>query len=146
MPNQISSMLLDAPGTPDYSNAALPCPELAGRKIRLRGATPIYLIDPDGYRRLIPFPLTFMNLFKDSSLLEVRVCNSVEGIIAGEPFDEGSVLLRGRSSEKTYLLDRKKKRLIPNLRTMHKYEFNEEAVVVVPQIVVDAIPDGDLWE
>jgi hypothetical protein len=29
---------------------------------------------------------------------------------------------------------------------MQKYDFAEESVVVVPQIVIDAIPEGDLWE
>src|SRR5436853_6035990 len=42
-------------------------PELAGYKVRMTGQTPIYVIDRYGYRRLVPFPHTFMHLFKDSA-------------------------------------------------------------------------------
>jgi hypothetical protein len=146
MLSQILPVLLDTLTTVDCSRAAAPRPEMAGCKVRVRGTTPIYLIDPDGYRRLIPFPLTFMNLFKDASLLKVQVCNSLADIIEGDPLDDGTVLLRGRSSEKIYLLDQKKKRLITNLSVMNKYEFSEQAVVVVPQGVIEALPDGETWE
>jgi len=148
MLGQIAPVLLDALDTlsvADCSRPALPRPDLAGCKLRLRGATPIYVIDPDGYRRLIPFPLTYMNLFKDASLLQVQVYNSLADIIEGEPLDDGTILLRGRCSEKIYLLDQKKKRLIPSLRIMDKYEFNAQAAVVVPQILIDALPDGEAW-
>jgi hypothetical protein len=149
MLSQIAPVLLDAVDTRVAANGsgpAEPRPELAGCKVRSRGTTPIYLIDPDGYRRMIPFPLTYMNLFKDASLLRVQVCSSLADIIEGEPLDDGTVLVRGRCSEKIYLLDQRKKRLIPNLRIIDKYEFNEEAAVVVPQIVIDALPDGEAWE
>jgi len=40
-------------------DAPEPHPELAGCKVRITGTTPIFVIDRKGYRRLIPFPLTF---------------------------------------------------------------------------------------
>jgi hypothetical protein len=105
------------------------------------------VIDRLGYRRLIPFPLTFMNLFQDAAVFQgVIVANSVAEIAEGPALDEGAVLLRGRSSELIYLLDQGRKRLITNALMMQKYDFAEESVVVVPQIVIDAIPEGDLWE
>ena len=145
MPNQILPTFPGAPGTIDSCDEALPRPELAGCKIRIRGTTPIYLIDPDGYRRLVPFPLTFMNLFEDKAFLEVTVANGTE-IAEGPALDNGAVLLRARSCERIYLLDQGKKRLITSQSIMGKYQFNEDAVVVVPRIVLDAVPDGDIWE
>jgi hypothetical protein len=146
MANQISLAILDMPGMADSCNLAGLHPELAGCKVRIRGTTPIYLIDPGGYRRLVPFPLTFMNLFEDRALLQVLVASGFSEIVEGPTLDNGAVLLRGTSSERIYLLDHGKKRLITSQRIMEKYEFSEEAVVVVPRSVMDAVPDGEIWE
>jgi len=124
----------------------LPHPELAGCKVRATGTTPIYVVDRKGFRRFIPFPLTFLNLFEDTAMLQVLVSSSVADISEGPPLDDGAVLIRGRSSERIYLLDGGKKRLITGQSVMHKYEFSEESVIVAPQILVDAVPDGEIWE
>lgn len=128
------------------AEATEPHPELAGCKVRVTGTTPIYVIDRKGYRRLIPFPLTFLNLFEDVSMLQVLVSTSIANISEGLPLDDGAVLLRGRGCERIYLLDRGKKRRITSRRIMDKYEFSEQSVVVAPQIIVEAIPDGEVWE
>jgi hypothetical protein len=146
MANQIPPAIFDLPGGADSHDLATPRPELAGCKVRIRGTTPIYLIDPDGYRRLVPFPLTFMNLFEDRALLEIVVASSVTEIAEGPAMDNGAVLLRGMSCECIYLLDQGKKRLITSRQIMDKYQFSEQAVVVIPRIVLDAIPDGEIWE
>lgn len=125
---------------------AAPRPDLAGVQVRMRGTDAIYLIDPDGFRRFVPFPLTFINLFEDSSVLQTMVLDSIAGIADGPAFDEGAVLLRGRSCENIYLLDRGRKRLITSRQIMEKYRFNEEAVVAIPRLVLDAIPEGQIWE
>lgn len=146
MLNGVSPVLLDVPDVMDACDCGLPRPDLAGCRVRVRGTTPIYLIDSEGYRRLVPFPLTFMNLFQDSTLLEVLVSGAVAEMPEGPPLDNGAVLLRGNCCERIYLLDQGKKRLITSQRVMEKYGFNEEAVVVVPKIVVAAVPDGEIWE
>jgi len=79
-------------------------------------------------------------------MLRVLVSTNVAGISEGPPLDDGAVLIRGRGSEPIYLLDRGKKRLITCKGTMDKYGFSETSVVVVPQILMDAVPDGDIWE
>lgn len=127
--------------------AGIPRPELAGAKVRLPGETAIYVIDRLGYRRLIPFPLTFMNLFKDSAIVrDVLVASSVSEIPEGAALDEGALLVRGRCSERIYLLDKGRKRLISSQAIMHKYDFDEQSVMVVPQILIDAVPEGQSWE
>jgi hypothetical protein len=123
------------------------CPELAGLKVRTSGATAIYLIDGNGYRRLIPFPSTFINLFNDSALDEALLkTDMVADIAEGPALDDGAVLIRAVSSESLYLMDKGKKRPIAGQRVMDKYGFCEAYVVSVPQIVIDAIPTGDAWE
>lgn len=139
-------ILLGAQSLAECRKIAAPHPELAGCKVRIPGTTPIYVIDPEGYRRLVPFPLTFINLFEDMALLNTQVSTGVIEIAEGPALDEGALLLRGRSCECIYLLDQGKKRLITSQRVMRKYQFSEEAVVVVPKIVIDALPEGEIWE
>jgi hypothetical protein len=125
----------------------VPCPELAGLMVRKRGTTPIYIIDHNGYRRLVPFPSTFISLFKDSTLdQDLLDADMVAEMAEGPPLDEGAILIRGISSESIYLIDQGKKRSIASQEVMGKYGFNEDCVIVVPQILINSIPTGDVWE
>lgn len=124
-----------------------PHPELAGLKVRTIGETPIYLIDREGYRRQVPFPLAFINLFNDLSALRgVQTTHSTEEIASGPALDERAIMVRGTQSERIYLMDHGKKRLISSPQVMQKYGFDESCVVAVPQVVVEAIPAGEAWE
>ena len=128
------------------SEIPMPCPELAGMKVRIPGRETLYVVDRLGYRRRIPFPLAFVNLFKDSAFHGMRVDSSVADIAEGPSLDEDAMLLRGAASEKIYLLDGGRKRLIGDRGVMEKYGFNEAAVVVVPQAIVNALFSGDAWD
>src|SRR5436305_6451340 len=122
-------------------------PDLAGCKVRITGKTPIYVIDSNGYRRLVPFPLTFMNLFQDHAVFQgVLVAEGVADMAEGPALDDGAILVRGMCSEDIYLMDKGKKRPISSASIMDKYGFDEASVVVVPQILVDSIPMGEVWE
>jgi hypothetical protein len=124
-----------------------PYPELSGLKARVTGTTPIYVIDRSGYRRYVPFPLTFVNLFGDSIFFErMMVSEDVADIAEGPPLDERAILVRGASSESIYLIDGGTKKLITSARIMDKYGFDERCVVSVPQILIDSIPIGEVWE
>jgi hypothetical protein len=129
-----------------HVEVALPQPELAGSKVRIPGQETLYVIDRLGYRRRIPFPLAFVNLFRDSAFHGVQVHSSVADIAEGPSLDEDAILLRGAASEKIYLLDGGRKRLIGGRQVMQKYGFNEAAVTVLPQAVVNALFNGDAWE
>lgn len=143
----LNRLPLDVPLELASPPTGAPRPDLAGSKVRVAGRTPIYVIDQLGYRRLIPFPLTFMNLFKDESVFQgVVVASSVAEIPEGPALDEGALLVRGRCSERIYLLDQGRKRPISSQAIMDKYDFDEESVVVVPQILIDAVPEGKPWE
>src|SRR5256714_12884367 len=110
-------------------------PDLAGCKARVTGKTAIYVIDRRGYRRLIPFPLTFMNLFKDHEVFQgVLVADGISDIAEGPALDDGAILIRGIRSEDIYLMDKGRKRLISTASTMDKYGFGEASMNVVHQI------------
>jgi hypothetical protein len=125
----------------------VPYPEFAGLLARKRGTTPVYIVDRNGYRRLVPFPSTFINLFEDSTLDQALLdADMVAEIAEGPALDEGAILIRGISSEAIYLMDQGRKRSITSQEVMEKYGFNEDYVIVVPQILLNAVPTGDVWE
>src|SRR5436305_15164289 len=75
-------------------------PDLAGCKVRVTGKTPIYVIDSRGYRRLVPFPLTFMNLFKDHAVFQdVLVSDWISDIAEGPRLYDATILVRRMYSE-----------------------------------------------
>lgn len=124
-----------------------PHPELAGQRVRIPGTIPIYLVDRNGYRRCVPFPLTFLNLFGDGiSFNGVVVAEDVAEIAEGPPLDERAILVRGATSEAIYLMDRGVKKRISSSEMMSKYGFDERSIVCVPQVLIDSIPAGEVWE
>jgi len=124
-----------------------PHPELAGLKVRIPGTTPIYVIDRKGYRRQVPFPLTFLNLFGDTiPSRNMMVADDVADIAAGPALDERAILVRGASSESIYLMDRGMKKRIGSPMVMDRYGFDERCIVSVPQVLIDSIPEGEVWE
>jgi hypothetical protein len=127
-------------------SSGTPRPDLAGSKVRAFGDDTLFLIDRHGYRRRIPFPVTFIHLFQDSTFHAIRTMSSVAEIAQGPAFDDDALLLRGAASEQIYLLDGVRKRRITSRRVMEKYGFNEAAVVVAPQAVVNALREGEVWE
>jgi hypothetical protein len=124
-----------------------PHPEIAGQRVRIPGTIPIYLIDRNGYRRCVPFPLTFLNLFGDCTTFSgIMVAEDVADIAEGFPLDERAILVRGATSEAIYLMDRGTKKLISSSQVMSKYGFDERSVICVPQVLIDSIPAGEVWE
>jgi hypothetical protein len=147
----INQIAIESQGIPGPAGglhiAGVPRPELAGLKVRITGEAPIYVIDRKGFRRAIPFPLTFINLFQDVAVYQgVLVSEAVAQIAEGPALDDGALLVRGACSEDIYLLDRGKKRLISSPEIMDKYDFNEYSIIAVPQILIDAVPTGEVWD
>ncbi len=141
--NEIPMEFVDRAPTTD----SVAQPKLAGRKVRVRGMSAIYVIDGQGYRRLVPFPLTFMNLFADRAAFhDILVSDDIADIAEGPALDDGAILVRGTHSEGVYLLDKRRKHLIAGRDVMARYDFEDKNVVVVPQIVLDSIPAGEDWQ
>jgi hypothetical protein len=120
-----------------------PRPDLAGLRVKLPNEPAIYLIDPDGYRRWIPNPQTYNNLFRDWNGVVIDI--DVNEIAAGSPLTDGAVLVIGIGTAPVYLVSNGIKRWITSPATMDKYYFNWQTVFQIPHVVVDSIPTGPSW-
>jgi hypothetical protein len=127
----------------DRLASAEPRPDLAGLRIKAANAAPIYLIDPEGYRRWIPDPVTFDNLFRGWD--GVIVVLDIASIAARSNISSGAVLIRGNGRAPVYLVSNGFKRWITSPAAMDKYYFDWNKVQVLPPIVVDSIQTGASW-
>jgi hypothetical protein len=105
--------------------------------------TAVYLIDPDGYARWIPNRLTYNNLFLDGE--GILHDASLAEIAQHFPLSSGACLAQGDITEEVYLVDQGVRRWIARPKVMAKYHFNPKKVVVVPQVVINAVPAGRIW-
>jgi hypothetical protein len=128
-------------GAANVAAAAVPRPDYAGLRVMEHTGPAIYLIDPDGYRRWIPDPTTFNNLFRDWSVERMDLSNIPEA----SPLTSGAVLAIGSGTAPVYLVSNGVKRWITSGGAMDKYNFKWEHVVQVPRVLVDSIPSGPSW-
>jgi hypothetical protein len=124
-------------------------PDLSGLRLKLPNQLSIYVVDAEGFRRLIPNPTTYNNLFRgwDGVIVDIDVAEVSERVA----LIDGAVLMRGDQSAAFFILDRDEsgvmvKRWITTPDMFDKYYFDWKKVVVVPQTVVDAVPTGRVWE
>jgi hypothetical protein len=118
-------------------------PDLAGLRVKAPNAAPIYLIDPEGYRRWIPDPTTYNNLFRDWN--GVVVALDVASIPERPALSHGAVLVRGDGQAPVYLVSNGVKRWITSPAAMDKYYFSWDRIQVLPPVVVDSIPTRGAW-
>jgi hypothetical protein len=112
---------------------------LNGQRLKLPGDPGIFLID-QGYRRLIPDLETYFGLFRDN---EVVLDPHINEIPVGTPISHGACLAKANDGTATvWLVDNRQKRAIASLAIFGKYHFNENRIVFVPRVVIEAIPDG----
>ena len=123
--------------------AVIPRPDLAGLRVKLPTQPQIYLIDPDGYRRWIPNPDTYNNLFRDWNGVVTDI--DINEIAEGSALTDGAVLVRGSNSAPVYLVSNSMRRWVTSPAAMDKYHFNWNRVYVVPPVLVDFIPQGQNW-
>jgi hypothetical protein len=132
------------------ANAAIPRPDLAGQQYRLATSDPrVYLVDPEGYLRHIPDPVTSRNLFHVNQLVQVNP--NLFSIALGSALTPGSILVKGDAGAAICVLSSTNassqvvRRCVSSPGIMTKYGFNWSAVRTVPQFVFDALPVGAPW-
>ena len=125
------------------TSSSQPRPDLSGLRVKAPNAAPIYLIDPEGYRRWIPDPTTYDNLFRDWN--GVVVALDVSSVPERPALSRGSVLVRGNGQAPVYLVSNGIKRWITSPAAMDKYYFAWNRIQVLPPVVVDSIPTGGAW-
>jgi hypothetical protein len=119
----------------------IPRPDLNGIRMTLPGPSTVWLIDR-GYKRGIPNPETYNNLFRDWNGIVVSI--DVNEIPSGPNITNGAILATRPGPGTVYLIDNGVKRGILNPAVMDKYHFAWNRIYRVPQIVLDSIPDGDI--
>lgn len=123
----------------------LPVPrvELAGARVKLPTRSEIYVIDPNGYRRWIPDPDTYNNLFRDWNGVIIDL--DINDIPAAAPLTSGAVLMRASNAAPVYIVSNGIKRWITSPAAMDKYYFNWARIYVLPSVVVDSVQRGPDW-
>jgi len=116
-----------------------PRPDLNGLRVKMPNQPEIYLIDR-GYRRWIPNPATFNNLFRDWNGIVVDI--NIDEIPLAPQITSGAVLVRAIGAAPVYLVDAGVKRWIVSPAMMDKYYFAWNRVYVLPAGSVDPIPVG----
>jgi hypothetical protein len=114
-------------------------PDLNGYRLKAPGDPKIFLVD-QGYRRWIPDPATYNNLFRDWNgiVQDPLIYDVPEGL----PIASGSVLARGSGTAPVYFVEPGSKRWIANPHTMDVYYFSWGMVYVIPPVLLAGIPDG----
>jgi hypothetical protein len=124
----------------EAERAAAPRPDLDGVRCKFTNRPHIYVIMDGGYRRHIPDPDTYNNLFR--SWGGIVVDNDIDEISETRALQSGAVLVRGHLTPHVYLVDHGQKRHVTSPAAMDKYQFNWSRVYVIPQSTVDAMPTG----
>lgn len=117
-----------------------PRPDLDGVRCMFTNRPHIYIIMNGGYRRHIPDPTTYNNLFR--SWGGIVVDNDIDEIPETRALQSGAVLIRGHQTPHVYMIDHGHKRHVTSPAAMDKYHFSWDRVNVIPQSSVDAIPEG----
>ena len=115
-------------------------PDLAGLRIKDPIGPRVYLIDDDGTKRLIPDPPTYGALFRDWNGIEnVADTNTIDD---GADITVGAILAKSNQFANVYLIDNGTKRRVASPAVMDKFYFAWNKIQVVPEIVLEFIPNG----
>ncbi|MBL7259426.1 hypothetical protein [Paractinoplanes lichenicola] len=135
---------LTAAGQPAAADARLdPHTWLSGQRVQAPGGPAIYLVDPEGYRRWIPDPATYDNLFRnwDGVIQDPHL-----GLIPErDALTSGAFLAIAQPRPQVYLVSNGVKRWITSPAVMDKYNFSWEKIQKVSPLVLDAVPEGAPW-
>jgi hypothetical protein len=117
-----------------------PRPDLDGLRVAIPGDAKVYLIMDGGYRRLIPNPPTYNNLFRswNGIISDIGV-----GLIPElPPLSNLAVLVRAAGTAPVYLVSNGRKCWVTSKEAMDRYDFASNKIVELSPAVVDAIPNG----
>jgi hypothetical protein len=111
--------------------------DLNGLLLQLAGEAEVYLVI-NGFRRLVPNMDTFYNVFVRSAKITPF---DISQVSLGPQLSHGTSLVNGESAD-VYLVSTGVKMLIPSMDIFNRYQFNTSTIKKLPQVVIDAIPNG----
>ncbi len=115
-------------------------PDLAGRRLQGVNDPAVYLVDDNGFRRWIPNPPTYNNLFRDwNGIVEVIDINDID---RGPDISDGAILAKDPNLPPVYLIDNGQKRWVTSPAVMDKFYFSWQTIHAVPNIVLSFVPSG----
>jgi|WetSurMetagenome_2_1015567.scaffolds.fasta_scaffold11243_6 hypothetical protein len=100
----------------------------------------VFSIFPGNIFMYIPNAETFNNLFRDWNRI-IGLNLSGSEIIMN--LSNGAVLASGNIDNKVYLISNNEKRWIQSSAIMDKYYFSWNNIYVIPQVIIDSIPNGN---
>lgn len=118
-----------------------PRTDLDGLRVTIPGSPAIYLID-GGYRRWVPNPGTYNDLFADWN--GIQSSSDFAAVPIGTPIASGSNVAQATGQPAIYFIDGSAKRHIVNPGVMTYWAFGVPRQV--EESVLDAMPDGPLIE
>lgn len=120
-----------------------PLPAYAGARIQSWTTGKVYLVDPEGYKRWIPDPMTYHGLFRSPRVVTVdeRLVNAIE---ERPPLESGAALAAA-PGEAVYFVTNGEKRLISSQSVLARYGFDPAKVLDVPAPIMHAVPTGEPW-
>jgi hypothetical protein len=129
--------------TEDRPQTPIERPDLNGRRLVSRESPEVWLVF-HGRRHLIPDAEVHGRLFASTDL---TVTGEIEGVIRGPDIHPDAVLICAGADGPAYLLTAAyeggvRKHLIPDDQAMELFEFDRSKALVVPPLVLGAIPAG----
>ncbi|WP_033341556.1 hypothetical protein [Catenuloplanes japonicus] len=124
--------------------AVNPHKELSGKRIKSPDNDAVYLVDPEGYRRWIPSPAVYDNLFANWNGIEVR--KDIPKISARDALSLDAELGKSTSGDRVYLISNNVKRWIINPDVFNKNHFAWKKIVSHTPGYIDSIPTGKNWK
>jgi hypothetical protein len=121
------------------SDSLTPRPEFNGTRLKRAEHPAIYFVD-SGFKRLIPDPKTYNNLFADWTGIASDV--NPDDLPDGPQMTQGAVLVCATGTDQVFLIDRGMKRAVASKAVFEKYHFGSKKVVAIPPIVLECIPLG----
>lgn len=141
LPTPAAHATIDIRGVPAVRMAE-PCVSMAGELIT-RPDFPVFIIDREGYRRGINSADTFNRIFR--SWDRIRHDFPLELCPERAPLSLDAQLITAEGRP-VFLFTNGEKRGITDGRFMDKYHFTWGKVQVVSIGILDAIPEGPVWE
>jgi hypothetical protein len=138
-----ASTVSHSPAALSAVTAGPPRPDLRGTRVQSPGRPQIYIIDPEGYRRWIPNPSTYDNLFKtwDGVIVDL----GTHDIPERAALSNGAFLAKSPDAVQVYLISNGQKRWITSPPVFDHYRFNWTKIQTMPSAALDAIPTGPSW-
>jgi hypothetical protein len=93
-----------------------------------------------GLLHYIPNPTTYNNLFKTWD--GIVTTTDIPNIARGQDISVGAVLARGADTAPVYLVTGGQKLWITTSEIFNAFQFNWDAILVIPEILIDSIPTG----